>query len=156
MLNYWYNVLLSPNCSSTKNSYVLQELSGLNNCETEIQVCTPVGFVFFCGYPNHHMLQNYGQALSFSNQAIAYKCINNAHYIKECTLGVGGIRGAFIYNRNTLAHRQNQRDDVGGAELAIGTGSSKGSLSLSRGSTEQSHHTACFCDRTHRASLNRT
>ena len=52
---------MSPNCSSTDNSYVLQGLSALDNCETDIQVCTPEGFVFLCGHLNHHMLRNYGK-----------------------------------------------------------------------------------------------
>ena len=66
-LNYQHTGLLSPNCLSTNNIYVLQGLSTLNNCETDIQVCTPEGFAFLCRHPNHHMLWNYGQALSFSN-----------------------------------------------------------------------------------------
>ena len=35
------------NCSNTSNCYVLQGLSTLVNCETDIQVCTLEGFVCF-------------------------------------------------------------------------------------------------------------
>ena len=103
MLNYQQNGLLSLNYLSTNSSYVLQGLSALNH-ETDIQVCTPVGFVFLCRHPNHPMLWNYGQALFFSNQDMTYKRIDNVHFTGKCTLGIIGIRGTFIYNRTTLAH----------------------------------------------------
>ena len=117
-LNYQHNGLLFPNCLSTHNSYIHQELSAFNNRETDIQVCTLEGFIFLFRHPNHHMLWNYGQALSFSSQAIACKCI--VPFIGGYTIGT---RGIFIYNRTTPAPRRTQRAlgmILTGAGLAIG------------------------------------
>ena len=61
--------------------------------------------------------------LSFSNQAIAYKCIDDVHFIGEGTLGNIGLRGVFICNRTTPAHQRAQRAlemILTGAGLATG------------------------------------
>lgn len=50
VFNYEWHGLLSSHCSNTSNCYVLQGLSTLSNCETDIQVCTLEGFV--CLFPS--------------------------------------------------------------------------------------------------------
>ena len=104
--NYQHSGLLSPNCLSTNNSYVLQGLSALNNSETDIRSVPLKGLFSSTDTQTIICYRIMVRPCSISNQAMTYRCIDNVHFIEVCTLGTLGIRAIFICNSTTQAHHQ--------------------------------------------------